>query len=146
MFMTTKYTITTLSRKPRPKTMWTHAAEPVTLMWKLVTKSRSNKTRLLNSARLSTETSSRLSSKSGNSVITDSSLASQYSRNTSHMKQYLQEEDSPTRQESEVLTAPAALATDTPAAGLLNSKEHFDSQERSETKSETPSTSRPQKT
>ena len=85
-------------------------------------------------------------SKSGNSVIIESSSGSQYSRNTSHMKQYLKEKDSPTRQESEVLTAPAALATDTPTTGLLNSKEHFDSQECSETKSETPSTSRPQRT
>ena len=70
----------------------------------------------------------------------ESPTGKQYSRNTSHVKQYVN--DPTPQQEPDVLTTPASL----PATGLLDSEGCLDLQDCIGAKSETPCTSRPQRT
>lgn len=83
-------------------------------------------------------------SKNGNSLMIEGPTGKQYSRNTSHVKQYVN--DPTPQQEPDILTTPASLPTEEPATGLLDSEGCLDLQEDIGAKSETPCTSRPQRT
>ena len=82
-------------------------------------------------------------SKNGNSLMRKSPTGKQCSKNTNHLKQYLN--DPTPQQEPDVLTTPASLPTEVPATGLLDSEGCLDLQENIGAKSETPCTSRPQR-
>ena len=74
----------------------------------------------------------------------ESPTGKQYSRNRSHVKQYVN--DPTPQQEPDVLTTPASLPIEEPATGLLDREGCLDLQEGTGAKSETPCTSRPQRT
>ena len=74
--------------------------------------------------------------------MTERPTGKQYSRNTSHVKQYVN--DPTPQQEPDALTTHASLPIEEPATGLLDSEGCLDLQEGTGAKSETPCLSRPQ--
>ena len=90
MFKATKYMIVMLNREPKPKTMQTetHSAGPVTRCWNMCcVLVQQDKTDKLSTA--FNPTSFKVVSKNRHNLMVESPTGKQYSRNTSHVKQYV---------------------------------------------------------